>query len=86
MVCGTTSVKVLERRREEMPREAGLKPPKNALGKECKRLALSRWGSTVTRVLDEGLRPSPGVLSDAKERRLGSREAATRENRRMPIR
>jgi hypothetical protein len=85
-VRGTTSVEVLERRREEMAGEAGLKRPKNALREERKWLALSRWDSTVDRVVDEGLRPSPRVLSDAKERRLGSREAAIWENRRVPIR
>jgi hypothetical protein len=79
-------VEVLERRREELPREAGLKRPKNALQKERKRLALSRWDSTVARVVDEGLGPSLRVLSDANERRLRSREAAIWENRRMPNR
>ena len=44
---GTISLEVLEQRREEMRREAELNRLKKALRADRKRLAISRWASTV---------------------------------------
>ena len=81
---GTMGMKVLKQRREEMLREAELNHLKKPLGAQethCFPVVLDRGVGP-----GEGRRCSAQVLSAAKERRLGSGEAAAWANRGTPIR
>ena len=83
---GVMGMKVLKQRREEVLREPELNRLKKALRAERKRPAASRWASTVVQHAGDPRQRAAQVLSDAKERRLGSGEAAAWANRGTSIR
>ena len=83
---GTKGMKVLKQWREEMLREPELNRLKKALRAERNRPAASRWASTVVQHAGDPRQRAAQVLSDAKERRLGSGEAAAWANRGTSIR
>ncbi len=83
---GTMGMKVLKQRREEMLREPELNRLKKALRVERNRPAAPRWAPTVVQHAGDSRQRAAQVLSDAKERRLGSGEAAAWANRGTLIR